>query len=52
VQGARQPRRTRTNDQYIRFELFALNAYLPASTITAISTSASSFSLSMAIAAF
>jgi len=52
VQRARQPRRTRTNDQYIRFELFALNAYLPASTITAISTSASSFSLSMAIAAF
>ena len=43
VQRARQPRGARTHDQYIRFELFALNAYLPASTITTISTSGSSF---------
>ncbi len=52
VQRAREPRGARANDQYIRFELFALNAYLPASTITAISTSGSSFAHSMAIAAF
>ncbi len=49
VQRAGQSRGTRANDQHIRFELFALNAYLPASTITTISKSGSSFSHSMAI---